>query len=239
MLTTRFSRALTVALLAMLASPSLAQPIEETIEESEMREAPPPGFGHRWAISLDLLVWPSLSDLQPVSGGSFDSLGFGLSGSWHVPVARFSNSELLVGIDGMIGGTDSGINASYDQLLASQFYLGGSVKWAFGDARNIALDAGVGYHEVEMADVSYNWWTTIDNEHWSAESASAFVGLTWDIGGGRPGTSSGLSLGFRVQYADFGRVSDTDRLGVYPALGPNAGNLDGPIYVLKIGYSAR
>ena len=242
MLMTRFSCALIATLLAAHAAPGYTQPIEETIEFPEVQEAPetqPQGFGHRWAISLDLLVWPSLTDLQPASGGSFDSLGFGLSGSWHVPIAKFANSDVFLGIDGMFGGTDSGINATYDQLIARQFYLGGSVKWAFGDARNVALDAGIGYHQVDMADVSYSWWTTYENEHWSGEAASWFIGATWEVGAGRPGKSSGLSLGLRVQFADFGTVSDTDRLGIFPALGPDAGDLDGPLYILRIGYSGR
>lgn len=233
MLITRFSRVLIVVALAALGVSTYAQPIEE------QPEAPGVQLGSRWAVSLDLLVWPSLTDLQPQSGGSFDSLGFGLEGSWHTPVAHFKNSELMLGIDGMIGGTDSGINATYDQLIARQFYLGGSVKWAFGDARNIALDAGIGYHQVDMADVSYSWWTTYENEHWSAEAASSFVGFTWDIGAGTPGKSSGLSLGLRVHFVDFGTVSDADRYGIYPALGPDAGTLEGPLYMIKIGYSGR
>ena len=230
MLTNGLTRALIVSVLATLAAPAYSQQAQET------PEAYPTS---RWAVALDLLVWPSLTDLQPQSGGSFDSLGFGLEASWHMPVAQLRNSELLLGIDGMIGATDSGINATYDQLIARQFYLGGSVKWAFGDARNMALDAGIGYHQVDMADVSYSWWTTVENEHWSKEKASWFVGATWDVGAGRPGKSSGLSLGFRVHFVDFGTVSDADRIGIYPALGPNAGTLEGPLYMVKIGYGGR
>jgi len=202
------------------------------------QESPEP-LGSRWAINLEIPIWPSLTDLEPASGGSFDSLGFGLSGSWHASVAQFTNSELLLGIDGMIGATDSSINATYDQLLARQLYLGGSVKWAFGDARNVALDLGIGYHQVDMADISYSWWTTIENEHWSSEAASGFVGATWDVGAGRPNRSGGLSIGFKVHFVDFGRVTDTDRFGVFPALGPVAGKLEGPLYFLRIGYSGR
>jgi hypothetical protein len=236
---TRNSYAWFAAVLAAFAAPGYAQPIEETIADPVTHEATPTEPGARWAASLDLLVWPSLTDLQPQTGGSFDSLGFGLEGSFHMPVAQLANSELLLGVDLMFGGTDSGINATYEQLIARQFYLGGSVKWAFGEARNVALDAGIGYHEVDMADVSYNWWTTYENEHWSGEEASWFVGATWDVGAGRPGKSSGLSIGFRVHFVDFGRVSDADRLGVFPVLGPDAGTLEGPLYMLKVGYSGR
>jgi hypothetical protein len=225
---TTILRPLAVApLLASLAAPSFGQQTEEE------------PLGSRWAVSLDMLIWPALTDLEPVSGGSFDSVGFGLGVSWHAPVAQFASSELLFGIDGWIGGTDSGVNATYGQLIARQFYLGGSVKWAFGEARNVQLDAGIGYHQVDMADISYSWWTSIENEHWGGEAASGFVGATWDIGAGKPGKSSGFSLGFRVQFSDFGQVSDTDRLGIRPALGPDAGDLNGPLYVLKVGYSGR
>lgn len=236
---TRYSYALFAAVLATFAAPGYAQPIEETIADPVTQEATPTEPGARWAASLDLLVWPSLTDLQPQTGGSFDSLGFGLEGSFHLPVAQLANSELLLGVDLMFGGTDSGINATYEQLIGRQFYLGGSVKWAFGEARNVALDAGIGYHEVDMADVSYNWWTTYENEHWGGEEASWFVGATWDVGAGRPGKSGGLSIGFRVHFVDFGTVSDADRLGVFPVLGPDAGTLEGPLYMLKVGYSGR
>lgn len=227
---TRFTCVLIVSILAILAASAHAQQPQQTPQGQSTS---------RWAASPDLLIWPSLTDLQPQSGGSFDSLGFGLEASWHTPVAQFENSELMLGIDGMFGGTDSGINATYDQLIARQFYLGGSVKWTFGDARNIALDAGVGYHQVDMADVSYSWWVSYDNEHWSGEAPSWFVGATWDVGAGRPGKSSGLSIGFRVHFVDFGTVSDSDRFGVFPALGPDAGTLEGPLYMIKIGYSGR
>lgn len=227
MLIKGLTRVLPAIFVAMLAAPAFAQ------------QAPEQAPGSRWAASLDLLVWPSLTDLQPQSGGSFDSLGFGLEASWHTPVAQFDNSELLLGIDGLFGATDSGINATYEQLISRQFYFGGSVKWAFGDARNVALDAGIGYHQIDMADVSYSWWATYDNEHWGGEAASWFVGATWDVGAGRPGKSSGLSLGFRVHFVDFGTVSDTDRIGIFPALGPDAGVLEGPLYMIKIGYSGR
>ena len=231
MFITTFPRTSLVALLlAVLVTPTLAQ---------EAKEAEQEPLGSRWAVYLEMPIWPSLTDLQPASGGSFDSLGFGLGVSWHASVAQFTHGELLLGIDGMIVATDSSINAQYDQLLARQFYLGGSVKWAFGDARNFALDAGIGYHQVDMADVSYSGWASFENEHWSSEAPSGFVGATWDVGAGRPYKSGGLSIGLRVHFVDFGRVTDTDRFGVFPTLGPDAGNLEGPLYILKVGYSGR
>ena len=37
-----------------------------------------------------------------------------------------------------------------------------------------------------------------------------------------------------VRYMDH-----QDRFGIYPALGPDAGTLEGPLYMIKIGYSGR
>lgn len=195
-----------------------------------------PATASRWDISLELPLWPSLGDLQPADGGSFDTTGFGLGVSYHVPVAHFDNSDLLFGVDGSVAATDSSINGVFDSALARQLYVGGSLKWLLGEQRNYSLDAGLGYHEVDIAEVDSEWWGTREYEHWSAEKASVFVGGTWDVGAGRAGHDSGLFIGLRVHFIDFGRVSDENFLS---ALGPNAGTLDGPLYMLRIGYSGR
>ncbi len=196
-----------------------------------------PFAGIRGDISLDLPIWPSLTDLEPAASGSFDSTGFGLGASVHWPVAQFGNSDLLLGIDGTIAATDSSISGTFADLLARQLYLGGSVKWQFGDARNVSLDLGLGYHELDMAQVDSSWRGSIENEQWSKSTASAFVGGTWDIGAGRPDHNSGFMLALRIHFADFGQVADEDVF--FTVLGNDAGKLDGPLYMLRIGYSSR
>ena len=111
------------------------------------------------------------------------------------------------------------------------------MKWLFGESRNVSIDAGIGYHELDMAQVDTSWWGTIEYESFSKSTAGGFIGATWDIGAGRPEKDSGLSLGFRVHLADFGRVAD--EAGTATVLGLDAGTLDGPMYVLRIGYSVR
>ncbi len=192
--------------------------------------------GSRWDVSLDMPMWPALGDLDPVAGGSFDSTGFGLGVSWHFPIAHYANSDLLFGVDASVAATDSSVNGFFESVLARQLYLGGSLKWLLGERRNYSLDAGLGYHEVDLAEVDSEWWGPREYEHWSSEKASVFVGATWDIGAGRLDHDSGLFIGLRVHFADFGRVSDESFSGT---LGPNAGQLDGPLYLLRIGYSAR
>ena len=194
--------------------------------------------GMRADISLDLPVWPALTDIDPVTPGSFDATGFGIGASAHWLVRRFENSDLLVGIDGTIAATDSSISGSIGDLLARQLYLGSSLKWQFGEARNMSLDLGLGYHELDLAQVDSEWWGTIEHEHFSESAASGFVGGTWDVGAGQPDRTGGLMLALRVHFADFGRVWDDERFG-WGVLGIDAGALDGPMYMLRIGYWSR
>ena len=50
---------------------------------------------------------------------------------------------------------------------------------------------------------------------------------------------TGLFVGFRVHFVDFGRVYDEDFVPGLPALGADAGTLKGPLYLLRVGYSSR
>lgn len=195
--------------------------------------------GARWDVSLEMPMWPALQDLQPIASGGFDSIGFGIGGSWHVPVSRHANSDMLVGIDGWIAATDSDIEGQLGSMLARHLYLGISAKWLFGDSRNVSLDAGIGYHELDIAQVDAEWYGTLEREHWTRSRGGAFVGATWDVGAGRPDHTSGLSLGFRVHYVDFGSVFDRGSLFMPSLLGADAGRLDGPLYMVRIAYSGR
>ena len=217
-------------LIAAIVVIALAAPAVATETESAFRNS-------RWDISLDLPVWPALMDLQPMAGGSFDSNGFGLGVSGHYPVREFANSLLLIGGDLNIAATDSSIPVYAGDMLARQMYLGVSAKWLFGKARNLSLDAGIGYHEVDIAQVDSEWWGTLEREYWGKERASGFIGATWDIGASRSDLNSGLFIGLRVHFANFGPVYDAEF--VPPLFGSDAGILDGPMYMIRIGYSGR
>ena len=58
------------------------------------------------------------------------------------------------------------------------------------------------------------------------------------VGAGRLGKTSGLSLGFKVHFVDFGNVYDENTF-IVPILGDDAGSLSGPVYMLQIGYGGR
>lgn len=216
---------LTVIALLLLASPGMAEPEPRHVTSG------------RYEVWLGMTRWPAMSDVQPLAAGEFDEVGFGLGGAFHGPLKQFENSELLVGVDAFVGGTVSNVRGVIDDLIARDLYLGASLKWALGATRGLQLDAGLGFHLVDMAQVSARY-LGLEYETWESTRVGAFVGATWDVWAGRENRSSGLSLAFKVHYVDLGTVRDEDILLV-PLLGPNAGKLDGPLYVLQIGYSGR
>lgn len=191
----------------------------------------------RAEIWLGISSFPGLADIQPLAGGDFDTTGFGLGAAWHWPVKQFESSEILLGVDGFIAANDSSISGSIGDLTARHLYLGISAKWALGASRNVYLDAGAGYHELDMAELS-EYWYGIEHVAWRKSTDGAFVGATWDIGAGRLGKTAGLSLGLKVHFVDFGTVYDKDTF-IGPILGNNAGDLGGPVYMLQVGYGGR
>jgi len=209
--------------LLLFAVPSMAEP--------ETHQAAP----SRFEIWMDASSWPALGDLQPLAAGNFDTVGLGLGFALHVPVAQFDHSELLLGVDGFINGTMSNVWGTIDELIARNLYLGASAKWAFG--RGFQLDAGLGYHLADMAQVSTRY-LGLEQQSWEASRLGTFVGATWDVWAGREDRQSGLFLALKVHFVDFGTVRDEDPL-LGPLLGPDAGQLEGPIYMLQVGYSWR
>ena len=194
--------------------------------------APPKGPGGRAELWLVVSNWPSLEQVRPTSGGRFDTVGFGLGGALYLTVREFSTSDLLVGIDGFIAANDSNISGLFDDLLARQLYLGGSVKWAFGEERGLSLDAGLGYHLVDMAEVG-DAYSSYEREVWETDRISGYVGATWDLPAYSLGSPGRWMLGVKAHFADFGAVN-----GPWP-IGPDAGKLDGPLYTVQVGYGFR
>ena len=191
----------------------------------------------RAEVWLGISSWPALDDLVPSASGSFDTTGYALGGALHIPFKRFASSDLFVGVDGFIAVTESSVNGFIGELTVRHAYLGGSAKWLLGPRRRMSLDAGLGLHLVDMAELSDNVYG-LEHEAWESSRAGAFVGATWDFGKRDAASSGGLSLGFKVHFVDFGRVYDED-VFIRGLLGNNAGNLDGPVYMLQIGYSMR
>jgi hypothetical protein len=200
-------------------------------------ELPPPVEGH-FDLWVSAVSWPALETLTPAAGGSFDRAGFGIGGSFHWPLRRFGNSDLLVGLDGLVQGNDSNVQAVYADLMARNLYIGASLKWLMGRSRSVSLDAGLGLNFMDIADVNNEYFYLNEQRIWESTAPGGFVGASWDVGRKDPLKHFGLFLSLRAHYADFGTVRDEEAwLPVF--LGPDAGIIDGPVYMLLIGLSGR
>jgi hypothetical protein len=216
---------LAVTTLLLFALPATAEPEQ------------PPMFSGRYEVWMGITSWPGITELQPLAAGTFDEIGFGIGGAFHGSLKRFENSEILVGVDTYIGGTASNVSGVIDDLIARDLYLGASVKWALGRSRGLQLDAGAGYHLLDMAQVSTQI-IGIEHQVWQSNRLGTFVGATWDPWAGKESRSSGLSLAFKVHFVEFGAVRDED-IFLEPILGPNAGRIEGPLYLFQVGFSGR
>jgi hypothetical protein len=194
--------------------------------------------GPRTELWLALSSWPAIAGLQPAAGGSFESIGYGLGAAAHWPVRSFERSTVLVGIEGAIMVNESDVPVYFDDLLSRDGYVAVSAKWRLGDRRNFSLDAGLGYHLLDIAQLATNYFVPIEFQSWEESAFGPFVGATWDVGAGKPGGSSGLSLGLRLHFLDFGTVRDEAVL-FDTVLGGDAGELAGPLVALQIGYRWR
>ncbi|MDH3362132.1 MAG: DUF1799 domain-containing protein [Gammaproteobacteria bacterium] len=194
--------------------------------------------GIRSEVWLALPSWPSLADLRPVAGGSFEGIGYGIGAAAHWPLRQRGNGTLMLGVEGVVMATESDIPVYLDELLARDAYLAVSAKWMMGKAQNASLDFGLAYHLLDIAQLDSDYYAAVEFESWEESATGFFIGAGWDIGAGKPGKNSGLSLGLKVHFVDFGIVRDED-IFVAPVLGRNAGDLGGPIYSLQIGYRWR
>lgn len=194
--------------------------------------APLQRSGPRAELWIAVSSWPSLEAIRPVAGGRFDAVGFGLGSAIYVPLRAFGNSELLAGIDGFIAANDSNIRGAFADVLARQLYLGGSLKWVFGEDRSYSLDTGIGYHLVDMAEVG-DAYSGIEREVWETSRVSGYVGASWDLPAFRLDSPGRWMLGLKAFFADFGTVSGPGPIGF------DAGRLDGPLYMLQVGYGLR
>lgn len=194
----------------------------------------------RWEIWVAATQWSGVNDLLPSAGGTFDEVGFGIGAGAHWPIATGARGDLLVGLEGGALSHGSDIRGDFEDLASRDGYVAFSAKWIPGTPQGLSLDAGYAYHFVDMSQVDGNYFSYDyeEFESWEDNAGGPFVGINWDSWAGREGKNGGLLLGFEVHFVDFETVRDED-IYITPVLGPNAGSLDGPIYLFKLGYSSR
>lgn len=222
-----------VLLLAVAASGVLSGSAAAQYDATEVG----PARG-RLVLWLAVTSWPGLRDLEPAAGGSFDQIGLGIGGAAHWPIRRLGNGELMLGIEGAFTGTEGSVPVYFDDIMARDGYLGVSAKWMMAKPRGVSLDAGLGYHLLDIAQLDSNYYAYVEFQSWEDSAVGPFIGINWDVGASRPDADRGLSLGLRAHILDFGTVRDEDILFA-PVLGADAGDLDGPVFELQIGYRWR
>ncbi len=191
----------------------------------------------RYEIAIGAHSWPGLADLDTAAAGEFDQTGFNISLAAHWPVKRFSDSELLAGIDLGLFANDSDIRFIFESLTARNGYLVPSVKWMFGRRHRYSLDAGVGYYLADIAEIFSDYPLYGETVLWEEGAVGGYLGGTLDFRGGEPSRSRGMMMSLKVHFVDFGIVQEGDWLP--PTLGQDAGRLDGPVYMYQVGYRWR
>lgn len=199
--------------------------------------------GKRWELTFNVYDWSSLAGLTPAAGGSFDSVGIGLAGAIHWPVLKLGDSELLLGFDAGFMTSDSSIPGFRTELSTAHGFVAPSIKWLFGDKHRFSLDAGVGWHLIDISEIDYAYsyyyyQPGFEAQYWSESAVAPYVGATWDVGAGVPGKIAAFSIGLKVHYLDFGTVRDEDPY-LPVTLGSDAGDLSGPMLALQLGAAFR
>jgi hypothetical protein len=108
----------------------------------------------------------------------------------------------------------------------------------FGSHHRYSIDAGIGYYLLDMVELAGEYPMSFETQLWEESTVGGYVGATIDIGGGDPGRNRGVMLSFKTHFVDFGVVRDENAL-LPQTLGPNAGDLSGPVYMAQIGYRWR
>ncbi len=191
-------------------------------------ESEPYAPGH-WTgtATFGLMTWSGLRDLEPAAGGGFDSVGFVVELAGHKHVARWGPADVLIGVDLGISATQSDIPGITEDFTQRGLYLTPSMKFRFGERsrRYLNLEAGLGWYQVDFAELicddnNFNNIVCIEiTEPYDENSLGGYLGIT-------VGFAGGFIIGLKVHVANFGEVT---------GLGPDTGDLRGPIYILSLG----
>ncbi len=183
----------------------------------------------RWSgtATFGLVTWSDLRALDPAVGGSFDSLGFVVEFAAHKHVTRWGSADVLVGADFAVFATQSDIPGITEDFTQRGLYLTPSIKFRFGErsSKYLNLEAGLGLYQVDFAELKcdediFNNIECIElTVPYDENILGGYLGITGGFGGG-------FIMGLKVHFADFGEVT---------ALGPDTGDLKGPIYIFSLG----
>jgi hypothetical protein len=182
----------------------------------------------RFRASLGFGLWDSQRELDTV-GGEFDDGPFVLELGIDYRLTEWGNVDIYAGLDGGFMTTASDILGIYTSPTSDVVYFAPSVALYFGEDSSTRFNfrAGAGRYSVEFSE-----W--IDNTSLNRSFSETEFGLLLGAGVDFPlGFGSGLNsitLETRAHFVDFGPVQQ---------LGPDSGNLDGPIWTFQFGWGRR
>ena len=182
-------------------------------------------FGQYWGIrtGLNYSSWDGLGDVVPAGrGGEFKTNGVGIEMGAYTSIATVGTSWLFAGVEIGAMGFNTSLLESEPKLESAldAAHITTSLKFRFGESdRNyFDLDAGFGYY---LASTKYIDCVAIPN-CFASEADESVVGGYLGVSGR---IWKGLVLGARIHQADFGTIN---------AIGPNSGDLKGPIYTVSV-----
>jgi hypothetical protein len=203
----------TVNVLAMAGSAAYADDIVHSDETSLWL----------WSISGGAVGWGNLGNIESMSGGGFDDVGFGVELSGHMRLAKCGKADVLVGVDLGVFTIDSDIQGVYNDLAQRGLYLTPSVKLGFGERSQYFLEAGAGWYNTDFAELSctgiYYYYCEELAAPFYSDTVGAYLGF-------RAGLGKIAFISVRAHHADFGRITGVDSA---------ATNLTGPFYSLLVG----
>jgi len=192
-------------------------------------DASEPYTSRHWSgtATAGVMIWSDLKDLEPAAGGGFDSVGFIVELAGHKHVTRWGPADILIGVDLGIFATQSDIPGNTENFTQRGLYLTPSMKFRFGERsrRYLNLGAGLGWYQVDFAELicdhdNFNNIVCIEiTEPYDEFTLGGYLGITAGFGGG-------FIMGLKVHFANFGKVT---------GLGPDTGELNGPIYIFSLG----
>jgi len=183
-------------------------------------------FNDHWGIRIGLNYtrWDGLGDLEPAgSGGPFRTTGNGLEFEGYTSIAKKGDNWLFAGVSvGFLGFNTSLFEDFPDESALDATYLNVLLKYRFREPGQnfVEIDLGLGYYLASTMYIDCSVIPDCFGAEADVDVLGGFVGLSGRL-------MKGLVIGARAHYADFGTIE---------AIGPDSGELKGPIYTAYVSW---